>query len=651
MNWNPIIDSRSVRTFTGLLGLFVIALFGLASPRAAASDLAWQLLLPMWSTVDVGDPIPDSLINSWRSKSLKCTGVKGRYDSFPVKAPDENNPCNDGDMTLFNGILCAVGIQDGCVAVKEAQDVNGRWYRSPRVRVFNHDNCASAGFGGKGNAETCMNTLSPDMGLGIMLYVMTQRDFNSFKRWASWLEKNANTTRVCFPGCNCQIEVAWPRVCNNDYGNNEPVAPSCPVVGHCTLRPGDSLDYDLVAHASGTTWLNNMTAFVTRSNGILPPYYVSWASGTDSPGFPLHLDALRVLLRMIERNPSLRSPNLPDLPDPSVIARLDWASVADADPRALHDTALLITSRDTWNPFFALLAYGPTKAVRQKVIDSCPASGDDLSKRDQWIFERAGTDVDNNTKANSMGWDCMFLATLFNRMRVKQDFTTEALDKFGKALDPMNAAISGLSLGVQGAQQAVDASTQTIDQLQKWFDDANAFLTSGYNAAKAANSGLLRAAQNAANTLPGQIAKNSGAAAAKQLAIAAVQPQQVCLIGPPINQGCKQNPLIPPLQAALGALLQTGAAFTQQLAQATKQVTDATNALNNLDQQRNDYLKALASKQNQQTLDAARKALVDQKKKLQTLQSQLSTAQARQQHVSFYVQLWKGELNTPPHAK
>lgn len=108
--------------------------------------------------------------------------------------PDSDNPCNDGNMTLFNGVLCAAGVPDGCTTVKQAQDSKGRLYRSPRLRVFNQNNCASASFSAKGNSEPCKNTLSPDMGLGIMLYVATQRGYPAFRRCAGGMESIQNGT-------------------------------------------------------------------------------------------------------------------------------------------------------------------------------------------------------------------------------------------------------------------------------------------------------------------------------------------------------------------------------------------------------------------------------------------------------------------------
>src|SRR5712664_1853578 len=53
--------------------------------------------------------------------------------SFPSKySASDPDHCDDGDMTLFNGMLCSSDDARGCDAVRGAQGSDGRWWRSPR---------------------------------------------------------------------------------------------------------------------------------------------------------------------------------------------------------------------------------------------------------------------------------------------------------------------------------------------------------------------------------------------------------------------------------------------------------------------------------------------------------------------------------------
>jgi hypothetical protein len=82
-------------------------------------------------------------VSTWRNRALLCN-LQGREaarseESFPTKEfPEEDRRipvvlCNDGDMALFNGLLCAVGESKGCDGVQNAQDraPGGQWWRSP----------------------------------------------------------------------------------------------------------------------------------------------------------------------------------------------------------------------------------------------------------------------------------------------------------------------------------------------------------------------------------------------------------------------------------------------------------------------------------------------------------------------------------------
>src|SRR4051812_26493414 len=74
----------------------------------------------------------------WLAKKFTCKSDAG---DFPSKGADGPDACDDGDMTLFNGLLCLAGVEEvdrdgkkqfiGCDAVRKSQGSDGRWWRSP----------------------------------------------------------------------------------------------------------------------------------------------------------------------------------------------------------------------------------------------------------------------------------------------------------------------------------------------------------------------------------------------------------------------------------------------------------------------------------------------------------------------------------------
>lgn len=114
-------------------------------------------------------PDIDETVSFWYSWAPICQG-------YPSK-----EHCEDGDMTLFNGLLCASGETIGCEAVKLSQAENGGWYRSPRL------------IGTRGDNKT---SFSRDMSLGAMLYLVKTRDRDAAVNWLTWIENNRPPTPI-----------------------------------------------------------------------------------------------------------------------------------------------------------------------------------------------------------------------------------------------------------------------------------------------------------------------------------------------------------------------------------------------------------------------------------------------------------------------
>jgi hypothetical protein len=171
-------------------------------------------------------------------------------------------------------------------------------------------------------------------------------------------------------------------------------------------------------------------------------------SSFDADHYPLHLDAVRVLIRMMILNPILELDNLPSLPEPDV-CDIAWPGVQDAatsdgtDPVSIKIAANIIAERDATNPFYRLLADGPTPEVRSLIVDGrCPAA-DGTPDNGHWIWEKHPGE-EYGKKQHSMGWDCVFVASLYNKMRVKKSIVDELFGKFVRYVDPIDCALKRL---------------------------------------------------------------------------------------------------------------------------------------------------------------------------------------------------------------
>jgi hypothetical protein len=103
----------------------------------------------------------------WRQNAFSCSV---NVPSFPSKEIlGHPQDCDDGDMTLFNGLLCAAGESGGCDAVAHSQGTDGRWWRSPR-RI------------GWGSPDHDVS-FSPDQSVGVLLYALHTGDRGRFSKW------------------------------------------------------------------------------------------------------------------------------------------------------------------------------------------------------------------------------------------------------------------------------------------------------------------------------------------------------------------------------------------------------------------------------------------------------------------------------------
>jgi hypothetical protein len=326
----------------------------------------------------------------WESKRFVCNvGAGPSQSSFPSSryAPDvaaTNYPCQEADMLLFLGLLCASGDQRGCDGVSDAQRISGQgtvgeWYRSPYQRM----NPGNWGGGAQ---------ISPDHVLGIELYLIAKHDVTRANLWLRYLDR-INKCALVDLDDNCR-DPTPPRF----------TAEGCTsgLVTNCTIRPGDAaILYETMLYLKSQgleelpkssrlgTYLRLMDNAITRNQKL----YDCLSGLASDPGYPTHLGAATVYLMRL-------------------MGKHDFDSIIDG---------LLSHTWNTGNVFLEYL-HDPSNVtdLRQHLIQSCPIQTNDFhltdawEKRktpasDTWHWQNANTDAD---WVHSNYWDCIFAAHL-----------------------------------------------------------------------------------------------------------------------------------------------------------------------------------------------------------------------------------------------
>lgn len=340
------------------------------------------LLLLFSGAVAKADELADRAA-FWRQQAFVCESGASKFPSKYSSA--DPNHCDDGDMTLFNGLLCASGEKQGCDGVASSQQMNdsdkGRWWRSPRRIGWDSTNGHDVSF-------------SPDQALGVLHYIVATKDVAAFDQWVAWINSHRQPVthqqvKELFASANAPpllVELTasliaalppHPTYCTDDHDLR------------CALRPGDCESINSVGKAfgrsadvcSGYLFFDSVSAIVSQTGLKLPNILSAGASRFNEPDYPLHLAAAQLfLLTKIEK------------PDP-----------------LLTIAAQTLADRDKLNPFFAYLA-GDLDKARSLTLSECPtAAVPSTGEPQEWAWER-----DSNDKRwlRSMYWDCIFMANL-----------------------------------------------------------------------------------------------------------------------------------------------------------------------------------------------------------------------------------------------
>jgi hypothetical protein len=105
------LSRRTILAFCFLIYSCCFVIWGAATAHSAD----WSRVLsslPYWPIKDVDPKIPQAVIDHWKTFGFSCPAKDGAYGSYPTKWAATNWPehCDDLDSTLFNGLLCASGL-------------------------------------------------------------------------------------------------------------------------------------------------------------------------------------------------------------------------------------------------------------------------------------------------------------------------------------------------------------------------------------------------------------------------------------------------------------------------------------------------------------------------------------------------------------
>ena len=322
--------------------------------------------------------------------------LKGRVRTWSARSPlcsghPSKGQCDDGDSVLFNGLLCNSGLEMGCETVKKSLNPRtGEWVRSPRRVDYSP------------LADQDAKSFSRDHMLGILLYTAKTGDFAAYDSWKTWMRESPKC--LLHLAGRCWFETQVTHLCRTfDFG--------------CLYLPGVNRLSDTVLGLAGA---RHKQWRIAEGGNLSTELILRLELKTTSPGYPLHLKAVSLLL----------------------LGSLGY------DQEFVSDLSLELVKRDPRNLFFQYL-YDDSRAgtlrQSQALLDQCQVSFYNLDKKDgthnQWSFER---DTGEKAWRNSMGWDCVFLGRMLTERLSDKVTQTEVSD-----LGTMEAGVSDLENPVE----------------------------------------------------------------------------------------------------------------------------------------------------------------------------------------------------------
>ena len=455
----------------------------------------------------------------WRRYAPLCTLQKTIWeqpapnnpDLFPAKddgptPTPASEPCDDGDMTLFNGMLCAAGEVQGCTAVRNSEGDSHQWWRSPAIRA-------------KGQDSADQPNLNSDQVLGLLLYVLQQDRRDDYRKWLEWVGSNGTPPRFCaintnncwFHPTDCPLltVTAFALEVQNAALSLCPVSSIFGIPSPESYLPRFNDVVSAYQNALGA--YGNVQQQVAHLQSILN---ISGVPASPVPPIPT---MARFTAQLQKINDHLKK--LFDLlqpPDPAgfaaayfaastvatanaAVAGAGQAAPNSAQARHLAATALFLlkkfripdpalsvaaaklSDQQHDNPYFEFLARGANQQVRDLVMDECVYDPANKQPRFQWSWERA---VSADAAKQTMLWDCIFMADLLQngvigmKTKVPGDpasfFPTISaeLQDLKEAMGEMEQLIKTVLDVKLQVQDFVDALSQQLKYLQQLADAA-----------------------------------------------------------------------------------------------------------------------------------------------------------------------------------
>jgi hypothetical protein len=439
----------------------------------------------------------------WRHYAELCTLEKTIWqgatpaspDNFPTKddagTPANPQACDDGDMGLFNGMLCAAGETQGCLAVKNAQSDNGQWWRSPALKTRHTDDPDSP-------------NINSDQLLGVLLYVLQENDSAAFRRWLEWVQTTGSAYRLCSVDTdNCTFKpVDCPLIVVTAFALK---------VQNAALSVCSSAS--ILGIPSPESFVNRYADAVNAYNEVRSNYdkirqavadlqkVLNMSGVPDNPLPPLPAIANSAAKFEDLKARSQKILDLIALPDPAgfaaayiaasslvtlnaAVAGATLSAPQAAQAHHLAATAILVLKKfrmpdpaltvaaaklalqGTDNPYFEFLARGQTSRMHDLVMNECVYDPAAHQPKFQWSWER---DVSADAAKQTMLWDCIFIADLLQggipKMKAKLPGDPSNL------LADIQAEWQNLQIAASEAEQVVK---EVLDQKAQVQDAANA---------------------------------------------------------------------------------------------------------------------------------------------------------------------------------
>ncbi len=297
--------------------------------------------------------IAENLVDEWSSapRAFTCPPANSTQKAFPSKTPD-GATCDDRDVMLFAGLLCASGDSQwahaACEAVAASEDANGEWWRSPRrVGVHSED-----------------SGISNDLDIGVLLYVAKTHDGARLSAWRNFILANA----IDYPNSGSN-HLKLFRTCAG------PASVSCSVFGDSWYL------INATSKALGLPDVANPEIAIAFGHDSV---WLPFLAGFIPDGYRLHnLAAQILLLQMI-----------------------------GAGDRYTNDAAKILAGRDPENPFYLWLYLRKDKKVQDLTEKYCPQFGAPAHEdRTEWMWERSMSTV-TATSPKTMYWECALMGNL-----------------------------------------------------------------------------------------------------------------------------------------------------------------------------------------------------------------------------------------------